>query len=320
MRIVSYINTFKGYAKTVKGIHPLWLLILFLKDYLTYGCTIRDFFIYKFYFLNRYGKKLFYTGMEQIKFYNKINHPEEAKILKSKEETFIVYQEFMRRDFCGVKYHATREDYATFLSKHKHFFVKPITGCSGHDVRLITTYTGDANSLWEECHKNNEMLEEVIHQHKQMAELHPDSLNTIRVMTLNGEILGAIVRIGTGGNCVDNAHSGGIFAQIDTQTGIIISKGVTHSGAEYYHHPDTGVRLLGFEIPLWEDILSVVHAASQICKSIPIIGFDIAVSTDGPVLVEVNEQPGFDLLQQHMTVQLRSKIKIDEINKLRGKK
>lgn len=67
--------------------------------------------------------------------------------------------------------------------------------------------------------ENTGVVEDVILQHSDMAALHPESLNTLRVVTvLNGEgphIVYAYIRIGNGGRSVDNLHAGGMYAPIE---------------------------------------------------------------------------------------------------------
>lgn len=63
------------------------------------------------------------------------------------------------------------------------------------------------------------IIENFLEHHPLMSALHKESVNTIRLVTFynNNEVrvLSKIIRIGTGGNYVDNAHSGGIFCGIN---------------------------------------------------------------------------------------------------------
>lgn len=309
-KIKSLKDKFSIYAETVEEISIYRLFFMFIIDFIKYKCTIRDFFIYKFYFLNSKGKKLFYTGPKQLKFYKKINDAQSASIMNSKEESFVKYRKYMQRDFCGTKYYCTVKDYENFIEKHNRFILKPISDFGGNGIKIVDLKKDklSAEKLRKQCFEENKIIEEIIVQHKKMEQLHPASINSLRIMSCGKKVLGAVVRIGIGGNVVDNACAGGMFAQVEVETGIIVTKAVTYSGKEFYKHPDTGIMLLGFEIPLWDKCIELVKEAAEILPNIPITGFDIAITPDGPVLVEVNDEPGFHLLQQMQTIQMRTKL------------
>ena len=53
-------------------------------------------------------------------------------------------------------------------------------------------------------------------------------------------------------------------------------------------HPVTGVELLGFQVPLWQEIISTVKEAALVAKNNRSIGWDVAVTSKGPLLIEGN--------------------------------
>ena len=57
-------------------------------------------------------------------------------------------------------------------------------------------------------------------------------------------ILGVIWRIGAGESIMDNAGSGGMYASIDHQLGIVESDAVNYKGENFNVHPDTGVQIV----------------------------------------------------------------------------
>lgn len=78
-------------------------------------------------------------------------------------------------------------------------------------------------------------------------------MNTLRVITFrNGdrfEVFGGGLRVGNNGLCVDNAHGGGIFCEIDPESGKIITDGLDEYSNSYVTHPMTGVPFKGMQIP-----------------------------------------------------------------------
>jgi hypothetical protein len=53
-------------------------------------------------------------------------------------------------------------------------------------------------------------------------------------------------------------------------------------------HPDTGVELAGFEVPCWREAYALVKRAHGVFAEFGSIGWDVALTTDGPKLLEAN--------------------------------
>ena len=96
---------------------------------------------------------------------------------------------------------------------------------------------------------------------------------------------------------MDNACSGGLYAEIDIDTGILISKAVNYKNEYFTKHPDTGIILVGFHIPMWDSIKEFITEATKVVPEMVVIGWDVAVTPDGSTLIETNERPDLILLQ-----------------------
>ena len=69
---------------------------------------------------------------------------------------------------------------------------------------------------------------------------------------------------------------------------------------QFEAHPLTGTRFIGFQIPLWNQVLDLVRAAARRAYALPQchwIGWDIAILPDGVALVEGNWRQATDLIQ-----------------------
>ncbi|MBO5299871.1 MAG: hypothetical protein J6B51_07330, partial [Clostridia bacterium] len=99
--------------------------------------------------------------------------------------------------------------------------------------------------------------EECVIQHDAINEINPSSVNTIRIVTLNGPkkngIVYACIRIGQNGTDMDNVDCGGMACRIDLESGMISTDGADKQGNVYENHPESGVKLKGFTIPYFED-------------------------------------------------------------------
>ena len=57
-------------------------------------------------------------------------------------------------------------------------------------------------------------------------------------------------------------------------------------------HPDTGTLIEGFQLPHWESAKRLVLRAHEALERIAVVGWDVAILEDGPVIVEGNDSPG----------------------------
>ena len=62
-------------------------------------------------------------------------------------------------------------------------------------------------------------------------------------------------------------------------------------------HPDTDALLTGFCHPQWDAMKALAVEAARLMRHVPMIGWDIACTDDGPVIVEMNETPDLFLVQ-----------------------
>ena len=142
------------------------------------------------------------------------------------------------------------------------------------------------------------IFEEIVQQTDQMAALNPDSVNTVRFMTAlypDGEarIIATFIKIGRAGKCVDNAGAGGnVDACVDPTTGIL-QYAIRYDGVrncqDIDNHPDTDVPINGVAIEDWGQIKAEVLRFQQAFPYVKVAGWDIAVTDDGPVVIEVND-------------------------------
>ena len=67
---------------------------------------------------------------------------------------------------------------------------------------------------------------------------------------------------------------------------------------DYTRHPASGAYLPGFQIPFWLELTACVHRAMDRVPGMGYVGWDIAVTHDGPELIEGNwHWPGGNIIQ-----------------------
>lgn len=98
-----------------------------------------------------------------------------------------------------------------------------------------------------------------------------------------------------GSKFVDNLHNGGIIADIDLETGELKTDGQDFFNNVYVRHPDTGYPIKGFRIPFFEEMKQMIEKAGASFEAL--LGWDIAITESGPVIIEINSSPGAVILQ-----------------------
>ena len=153
------------------------------------------------------------------------------------------------------------------------------------------------------------VVEEKIQQGEEMSLLHPQSINSVRVATMrvNGcvHILAATLRIGCGNAVTDNAGTGGIYASINIETGKLDTTALNYIGESYDYHPDTNVKIMGFQIPYWKDALNLIDRISASVSGATLVAWDIAYSDKGWILVEANDNGAWIILQSNRKIGLK---------------
>ncbi len=302
MSIKNYVSRFNSYAKSAQeeyGISKIELIVSFAMSYLQCRASILDFFVEEMYLKNRRGRREFATHLGMNDWYRKHNDKEQASWLRDKEEALIKFEKYTKRDWCGYRFHSDKKDYEAFSNKHDRCIVKPLNDSCGRGIHVVETLNplGGGYTLYDYCHTNNVYPEELIEQHSVMSSLHQNSINTVRIVTVAGKCVASALRMGCGGSVMDNAVSGGLFALVDIETGIVTTMGMNYENLRVVKHPDSGVIIPGFSIPYWKESKKLVEDAAHVVNKLRIIGWDIAITPNGPTLVEANDEPGMPLLQ-----------------------
>lgn len=131
-----------------------------------------------------------------------------------------------------------------------------------------------------------------------------DRLATIRVLTILTEDGPKIARVSwkipAGANAADNFwRKGNLLAQVDRKSGEV-GRALCGSGLELVEvsrHPDSQIELAGFALPNWPSICEVALAGARLMRHVPLIGWDMASTDAGALIVEMNETPDFLLHQ-----------------------
>lgn len=197
----------------------------------------------------------------------------------------------------------TKEDVIKLLEKENAFVLKPCLGsCGGENVSFHENKNlKEIIKLLDKLPSNNVIFQEPIQQHKILSDIHKESVNSLRIMTLqlNNKIhyLQGVLRMGVGNSKVDNAMSGGIYCGINLD-GSLKNKAFDLYGKEFSKHPQ-GYVFKDTVIPGYEKAVEMVKKEAEKMAHFRMISWDVAIDKDAePVLIEANLQMGdIDILQ-----------------------
>ncbi len=268
--------------------------------YIFYGATLTDYLNYEFY-NKKFSERIEYAVVRtQNKFYKKVSPAKYKEFFTIKPNFLNNFKEYVKRDFY------VKEDgldlLNKFLKENKEFMIKPVDGLGGFGVKKMKSSTiKNSKQFLNKLTYENLFLESMIIQDRKMNMLCDKSVNTIRIMTFvnndKSEILYAALRVGNGKCEVDNFHKGGMGISIDTRTGKLKGDAIDKDLNVYKKHPTTKVYFDSYQIPFWKETKALVLKCAKINQNIKVVGWDVAITRTGPVLVEGNRRPGFDLVQ-----------------------
>ena len=289
-------NVTKAEYKNKRKMQKIYREILFCR--LVYRINAREYFTYNFNMLSHNGRKTFITRGNKYPFYKKINNQNYLEYLNMKTETYRKFKEYYLRDVLPMYDESDYSAFLEFIKKHPRFIYKPSDDYGGQGIKIydINDYS-NLEDLFEIIIYNGYcVLEELIKQAEEIARIHPESVNTTRVVAFrknDGDIIiqWAFFRMGMGGNHTDNMSGGGLGVMVDPETGILSASGRDYLGNDHLFHPDTGVKLIGFQMPEWDNLLKLVKELFSVIPEIRLVGWDLAYTDNGWDLVEANSRP-----------------------------
>lgn len=186
----------------------------------------------------------------------------------------------------------------------RELILKPANGEGGDGVRMLGA-VADERALRQALSGVNVgkgqklVVQPRLSCHGSLSDLALSALPTARIVTMHNE-RGEPEPVSATFRCpsdptasVDNMKAGGLIAPIELSSGVldIASKG--YGGGDYPLHPVTGVPIAGHVLTHWPDALALVKQAHlRGFADYRLIGWDVALTPDGPVLLEGNGKPG----------------------------
>lgn len=185
-------------------------------------------------------------------------------------------------------------------SKIEGIFFRPLSNYGGKGCFKLTRI-GFKTELEEKLDllmNENYVHTEIIKQHEDIDKINDKSVSTLRIISFitpenQTKIISAFMRFGVGNSVVDNSSSGGFFVGVNMNDGTLKKTGhylFEYGGGVIYEHPDSGFKFEGFLVPYFKE------ACKEVLKGVKVIpdrfiGWDVAITQNGPIIVEGNRRP-----------------------------
>lgn len=301
----------------------LLILIDMLWCVVRYGIGYLDYKVFGFAFIHGEARKTFMTMDDNLALVRAVNDKAYTYLFDQKCAFNERFHRFLGREWLDLRT-ADVAAFADFIKDREDFFAKEVDSFGGQGVsRVFVEEYPDSSALYHQLRGRGQYLvEETIRQHPEMERLHPGSINTLRVVTLltNGEpyVMYALIRVGGKGQCIDNICSGGMYAPVD-ENGMVFHDAFCELEERFYAcHAESGVPFVGFQVPCFHEAVMLVKRAALVVPQVGYIGWDVAIGVDGPLLIEGNVIPGYDMCQNYCHLKKRGEGILPRFEKVMG--
>lgn len=280
---------------------PTALILLdMFGSYLRYGTGYTDYFRGNFAQITPAEKRTFVTARSFYNILHYLNDQQYIGIFHNKLIFSRLFHDYLRREDLNLL-RCTDADVASFLQRHPVVFAKDPVGEGGHGVtRVVSAEVPDAAAFRQQLLQNGQyLLEEGIVQCAEVNELNPNVVCSLRIVTLVKDHQAHLLRTALRMNqdeknvigCTDDVYcSIGPDGRIDSNV-------VDDFGNVYDRHPLTGKKFSEVVLPHMDEAIQMCLRAALEVPQVRYVGWDVAFSVNGPLIVEGNEYPGYGLLQ-----------------------
>lgn len=262
-----------------------------------YNISLLEYFQFRFYKLNNEEREQ-YAGTGYMYEYQLEMNPKSVRsVLENKLEFLSYNREFVKHGYASLSELEKNEAVAQTLINNPSgkLVFKHSLGQCGNGVEVVSAKGLTAASVIDRLKKTgNDYVEEFVVQHPDLMRLSPSGLNTVRIVTQVNqnkevEIIAARLRISIN-SAVDNLAAGNTAAPIDIATGQVNGPGVFSdiTKEDVFRHPVTQTEIVGFTIPYWQQTIAMIKEAALKNKTNRSVGWDIAITEQGPELIEGN--------------------------------
>ncbi|MDY6332873.1 MAG: sugar-transfer associated ATP-grasp domain-containing protein [Fibrobacter sp.] len=282
-------------------------------DYWQYGIGTTEEFFNELLGASDKKKREYLTYRGRFLYIDYLNKKEDMHLLRNKWHAYQLLKDAYKREVLLLESEQDFPAFAAFCQRHPTFVVKPVGLGQSLGVRKVEVGDADLRALfnqlfteietenghWNSGTDNGVLVEELIEQGEEMAMLHPASVNSVRMYTINfgdGDIRMwyPCIRIGTGGNFIAAGAVGSILAGINIGTGVVDSPGADEFGRTILVHPGTHIPIKGIRIPRWRQLCQKAIEMAERVPTLRYVGWDFVYDKHKEwIVMEGNENAEF---------------------------
>ena len=287
---------FLDFAKHKTNKSKFLLMLDSVASTLRYKISLLEYFQFKFYEQTSIERNNWAGTGFMYEYQLKMNPKNSRNLLEDKIKFLLYFRNFVKRSFIVVNPKEDKHKELTQLLNNTSgkLVLKNAMGQVGAEVEVVQCKNFKPESLIRFMIENKyNLAEEFVIQHPAIMELSPSGLNTVRIFTqlYEGKVdfLGARLRISVN-SPVDNMAAGNLATPVNLESGIVEGPGVYSdiTKNDEIYHPVTGKKIIGFQIPFWKETLVMATNAALNADGNLSVGWDIAITENGPELIEGN--------------------------------
>ena len=273
-----------------------------IKNFIQYGIGYTDYLKGDYINLTKEQKKTFVTTKSYYKLLAYLNNPKYDACMSDKIVFNKIFDKYLGRSWIDLRV-SSIDDFKKFMKDKKFIFAKPPTDFGGHGIEKIeVSKIENVKELYDRLMKKKiYLIEEEIIQHKELNKLNPYAVNSFRIVTLvkdnKAYILNNALRIN-----VDDAIAIGCsdaYMRLD-EKGNICSRVVDDVANVYEEHPIAKIKFKNVKVPFVKEAFDMALKAALEVPEVRYVGWDIAITPNGPVIMEGNEYPSYGLVQYYL--------------------
>lgn len=306
-RLVKRILSSESYYPELKRKNNILILFEQIREFILHGTTNPYYFVY--------GLDVHYNNKEYLNYNDFMVRRDLLNQNKPYNYICLLRDKVLFSHICKLYGIPTVENIGeinsiseleSILNSTPKIFIKPKDSMCGNGAILLDTsimtkdiYTDYMSKIEVFLKKESCLVQSLLINHKDINVIYPHSINTIRVVTINPNysdnvddviVLGSLLRVGAKGSVVDNWAKGGLVVGINNN-GRLMKYGFYKPGygTKTEIHPDSNFKFEGHIIPYYEKIISLCKLFHSKLYKIHSIGWDVAVTEDGPIFIEGND-------------------------------
>ena len=273
-----------------------------IKNFIRYGIGYTDYLKGDYINLTSEQKKTYVTTKSYYKLLSYLNDPKYTQMMNDKIIFNKIFRDYIGREWIDLRV-TSLNDFKKFIKDKKTIFAKPPTDFGGHGIeKYIVKDIKDVERLYKDLLKKKlNLIEDGIIQHKEVDKLNPYAVNSFRIVTLvkdgKAHILANALRI----NLDDNPAIGctDAYMRLD-ENGKVCSRVVDDVANVYECHPLAKIDFKTVKVPYVKESFDLVLKEALEVPEVRYVGWDVAITPNGPVIMEGNEYPSYGLVQYYL--------------------